>query len=301
MTGLGALIRRDMKLYFKDKGMFFSSLITPILLLVLYTTFLKKVFDDSFRSALEAAGATVADSVLNGVVGGQLISSLLAVSCVTVAFCSNLLMIKDKTSGARHDLTISPVRPSTMAMGYYLASLLSTLIITFTAAAVCLGYLACVGWYLTAGDVLGLLLDVFLLTMFGTALSSCINFWLTTDGQASAVGTIVSAGYRFICGAYMPISNFGTGLQRVLSFLPGTYGTSLLRNHAMGGAFAEMEKLGFPGEVVKAIRDSVDCNLYFFDHQVSGTQMYLILVGSILLLVGLYVVINRIAGRRGAR
>ena len=301
MTGLGALIRRDMKLYFKDKGMFFSSLITPILLLVLYTTFLKKVFDDSFRSALEAAGATVADSVLNGVVGGQLISSLLAVSCVTVAFCSNLLMIKDKTSGARHDLTISPVRPSTMAMGYYLASLLSTLIITFTAAAVCLGYLACVGWYLTAGDVLGLLLDVFLLTMFGTALSSCINFWLTTDGQASAVGTIVSAGYGFICGAYMPISNFGTGLQRVLSFLPGTYGTSLLRNHAMGGAFAEMEKLGFPGEVVKTIRDSVDCNLYFFDHQVSGTQMYLILVGSILLLVGLYVVINRIAGRRGAR
>ncbi len=301
MTGLGALIRRDMKLYFKDKGMFFSSLITPILLLVLYTTFLKKVFDDSFRSALEAAGATVADSVLNGVVGGQLISSLLAVSCVTVAFCSNLLMIKDKTSGARHDLTISPVRPSTMAMGYYLASLLSTLIITFTAAAVCLGYLACVGWYLTAGDVLGLLLDVFLLTMFGTALSSCINFWLTTDGQASAVGTIVSAGYGFICGAYMPISNFGTGLQRVLSFLPGTYGTSLLRNHAMGGTFAEMEKLGFPGEVVKAIRDSVDCNLYFFDHQVSGTQMYLILVGSILLLVGLYVVINRIAGRRGAR
>ena len=301
MTGLGALIRRDMKLYFKDKGMFFSSLITPILLLVLYTTFLKKVFDDSFRSALEAAGATVADSVLNGVVGGQLISSLLAVSCVTVAFCSNLLMIKDKTSGARHDLTISPVRPSTMAMGYYLASLLSTLIITFTAAAVCLGYLACVGWYLTAGDVLGLRLDVFLLTMLATALSSFINFWLTTDGQASAVGTIVSAGYGFICGAYMPISNFGTGLQRVLSFLPGTYGTSLLRNHAMGGAFAEMEKLGFPGEVVKAIRDSVDCNLYFFDHQVSGTQMYLILVGSILLLVGLYVVINRIAGRRGAR
>ena len=301
MTGLGALIRRNIKLYFKDKGMFFTSLITPLILLVLYSTFLGNVYEDSFRSALEAAGAMVSDELIWGCVGGQLVSSLLAVSCVTVAFCSNLLMIKDKTSGARHDLTISPVRPSTMAMGYYLASLLSTLIITFTAAAVCLGYLACVGWYLMAGDVLGLLLDVFLLTMFGTALSSCINFWLTTDGQASAVGTIVSAGYGFICGAYMPISNFGTGLQRVLSFLPGTYGTSLLRNHAMGGAFAEMEKLGFPGEVVKAIRDSVDCNLYFFDHQVSGTQMYLILVGSILLLVGLYVVINRIAGRRGAR
>ena len=301
MTGLGALIRRNTKLYFKDKGMFFSSLITPVILLVLYTTFLKKVFDDSFRSALAQAGATVADSIINGVVGGQLISSLLAVSCVTVAFCSNLLMIKDKTSGARHDLTISPVRPATLALGYYLASLLSTLIITVLAAAVCLGYLAGVGWYLTAGDVLGLLLDVFLLTMFGTALSSCINFWLSTDGQASAVGTIVSAGYGFICGAYMPISNFGTGLQKVLSFLPGTYGTSLLRNHAMGGAFAEMEKQGFPKEVEEAIRDSVDCNLYFFDHQVTNGQMYLILVGSIAVLVGIYVAINWAAARRSRR
>lgn len=301
MTGLGALIRRNTKLYFKDKGMFFSSLITPVILLVLYTTFLKKIFDDSFRSALTAAGATVADSVLNGVVCGQLVSSLLAVSCVTVAFCSNLLMIKDKTSGARHDLTISPVRPSTMAMGYYLATLASTLIVTFAAAAVCLGYLACVGWYLTAGDVLALLLDVFLLTMFGTALSSCINFWLTTDGQASAVGTIVSAGYGFICGAYMPISNFGDGLQKALSFLPGTYGTSLLRNHAMGGAIAEMDRLGFPAEVVDAIRDSVDCNIYFFGHRVTNGEMYLILCGSIAVLVGLYVLINRLAGRRGTR
>lgn len=301
MTGLGALIRRNTKLYFKDKGMFFSSLITPVILLVLYATFLKKVFDDSFRSALAQAGATVADSIINGVVGGQLISSLLAVSCVTVAFCSNLLMIKDKTSGARHDLTISPVRPATLALGYYLASLLSTLIITVLAAAVCLGYLAGVGWYLTAGDVLGLLLDVFLLTMFGTALSSCINFWLSTDGQASAVGTIVSAGYGFICGAYMPISNFGTGLQKVLSFLPGTYGTSLLRNHAMGGAFAEMEKQGFPKEVVETIRDSVDCNLYFFDHQVTNGQMYLILVGSIAVLVGIYVAFNWAAARRSRR
>ena len=115
MTGLWALI----------KGMFISSLITPMILLVLYATFLKKVYDDSFRSALAAAGASVSDAVLNGCVGGQLISSLLAVCCVTVAFCSNLLMIRDKTSGARHDLTITPVRFGTLGLSYYLSTLLS--------------------------------------------------------------------------------------------------------------------------------------------------------------------------------
>ncbi len=298
MTKLIALTKRNTKLYFKDKGMFISSLITPMILLVLYATFLKKIYDDSFRSALEAAGASISDSVLNGCVGGQLIASLLAVSCVTVAFCSNLLMIKDKTDGARHDLTIAPVRFGTLGLSYYLSTLASTLIISLSATAVCLLYLARVGWYMTATDIALMVLDVFLLTMFGTALSSCINFFLSTDGQASAVGTIVSAGYGFICGAYMPISNFGDGLQKVLSFLPGTYGTSLLRNHAMHGVFEEMRNQGFPDAVVESIRDSVDCNLYFFGTKVETGTMYLILCASTLLLIGIYVAFNIVAGRR---
>lgn len=298
MTELLALTKRNTKLYFKDKGMFFSSLITPVILLVLYSTFLKKIYDDSFRSALNAAGAKISDDVLNGCVGGQLISSLLAVSCITVAFCSNLLMIKDKTSGAIHDLTITPVRFGTLGFGYYLSTLISTLIISFCATAASFVYLAAVGWYLSAADVALLVLDVFLLTMFGTALSSCVNFFLTTDGQASAVGTIVSAGYGFICGAYMPISNFGEGLKNVLSFLPGTYGTSLLRNHILRGTFAEMKAQGFPTEVVDMIKESVDCKLDFFGTKVPTGAMYLILCASIVLLIAIYIGMNIIAGKK---
>ena len=298
MTGLGALIRRNTKLYFKDKGMFFTSLITPLILLVLYGTFLSNVYEDSFRSALEAAGATVPDKLIGGCVGGQLVSSLLAVSCVTVAFCSNLLMVQDKITGARRDLTIAPVKPGTLALSYYLSTLLSTLLICFAAAGVCLGYLAYVGWYLTAGDVAALLLDVALLVLFGTALSACVNFPLSTNGQASAVGTIVSAGYGFICGAYMPISQFSEGLQKAISFLPGTYGTSLLRNHALSGVFEEMSAQGFPSQVVEAIRDSVDCNLYFFGNKVSLRAMYLVLVSSIVLFLIFYVAMNIRSGRK---
>ena len=150
MTGLGALIRRNVKLYFKDKGMFFTSLITPVILLVLYGTFLRNVYVDSFQSALRQAGASVPQALINGCVGGQLVTSLLAVSCVTVAFCSNLLMVQDKISGARHDLTITPVKSSTLALGYYLATLVSSLIIALIATGICLVYLAITGWYLSA-------------------------------------------------------------------------------------------------------------------------------------------------------
>lgn len=298
MTGLGALIKRNTKLYFKDKAMFFTSLITPVILLVLYATFLRNVYVDSFRSALDAAGVTVSEALINGCVGGQLVSSLLAVSCVTVAFCSNLLMIQDKVSGARHDLTVAPVKPGALALGYYISTLVSSLTVNLAAAAVSMGYLAFTGWYLSAGDVLLILLDVVLLVLFGTALSSCVSFPLSTNGQGSAVGTVVSAGYGFVCGAYMPMSNFPVALQKALSFLPGTYGTSLLHNHWMRGALDEMGSRGVPSQVIDAIRDGIDCNIYFSGKAVSEPAMFLIVAGSVLVVTAIYILINALCRPR---
>ena len=297
MNTLNIMIKRNTKLFFKDKGMFFTSLITPAILLVLYSTFLGKIYKDSFASALPG-GLNVPEKLINGCVGAQLVSSILAVSCVTVAFCSNMLMVQDKANGTLKDLTVSPVKPSLLAMSYYFSTLISTLIICVAAAVICLAYIAAVGWYMSFSDILFILLDIFLLVMFGTALSSIINFFLNSQGQISAVGTVVSSGYGFICGAYMPISQFSKGLQRVICFLPGTYGTSLLRNHAMRGVYKEMSTLGFPSEIIEAIKDSVDCNLYFFGNKVEVGMMYLILGGSVALFVAIYILMNVKRGRK---
>ena len=297
MTGLFSMFSRDCKLFFKDKGMFFTSLITPLILLVLYATFLANVYKDSFMSAMPE-GFRVSEKLIDATVGGELFSSLLAVCCVTVAFCSNMLMVSDKVTGARKDFDVTPVKNSTLAFGYYSAAAFSTLIICVLASAACFAYLAAVGWYLTVSDVLCLLLDIVLLVLFGTALSSVINFFLSTQGQISAVGTIVSAGYGFICGAYMPISQFSKGLQRVISFLPGTYGTSLIRNHALRGVFEEMAATGFPKEVVEGIKDSIDCNLYFFDNKVELSAMYVIVAVSAAALIGIYILINTVFGKK---
>ena len=285
------LTRRNIILFFKDKGMFFTSLITPAILLVLYATFLGNVFKDSFMAVLPE-GLKLSEEILNGLVGGQLMSSILAVSCVTVAFCSNMLMVQDKVNGSIKDLTISPVKSSTLALSYYFATLVSTLIICLSATAICLVYVASIGWFMSACDVLMLVLDVFLLVMFGTALSSVIHFFLSSQGQMSAVGTIISAGYGFICGAYMPISSFSEGLQKVLSFLPGTYGTSLVRSHSVSGTFEEMKSIGLPDDAINSMKDGIDCNMYFFGREVDTSVKYLVLVLSTVVLIAIYVALN---------
>ena len=297
MKTLKYLINRNVKLFFKDKWMFFTSLITPVILLVLYAAFLSNVYTDAFTASIPE-GIAIGGKIIKGVVGGQLISSILAVSCVTIAFCSNMLMVQDKANESIKDLTISPVKPWTLALSYYFSTLISTLIICLTTTGVCLVYVACTGWYMSLVDVALLLLDICLLVMFGTALSSVVNFFLFTQGQISAVGTAISSGYGFICGAYMPISQFSEGLQKVISILPGTYGTSLIRNHATRGAFAEMDNLGISADVISAMKDSIDCNIYFFGEKVDIGVMYAVLIGAIILLITAYVLINRFVKRK---
>ena len=291
MSESSILIKRNIKLFFKDKAMFFTSLITPAILLVLYATFLGKVYRDSFTASLPDS-FSLPDKIINGLIGGQLMSSILAVSCVTVAFCSNFLMVQDKANGTIKDLKISPVKSSVLSFSYYIATFLSTLIICFTATAICLVYIGIVGWYMSVTDVLLMFLDVFMLVLFGTALSSLINLFLSTQGQLSAVGTIVSAGYGFICGAYMPIYSFSEGLQKAIMFLPGTYGTSLVRNHSMRGVLSEMQNEGVPAEVIVSIKDSLDCNMYFFGNRVDIPMMYVILGVAIAVLVTAFIIVN---------
>lgn len=292
MSTTSTLIKRNIKLFFKDKGIFFTALITPVILLVLYATFLGNVYRDSLTAGIPE-GIELSKNIIDGLVGSQLISSILAVSCVTVAFCSNFLMVQDKATGVIKDFKTSPAKSSTLSISYYIATLASTLIICLAAAAVCLIYSATVGWYMSLSDILYLLLDIVLLALFGTALSSVINFFLSTQGQIGAVGTIVSSGYGFICGAYMPISSFSAGLQRVISFLPGTYGTSLVRNHTMRGALAEMQTQGVPVEVINELKSALDLNLEFLGQQVSISSMYLILIAAIVILITVFILLNR--------
>lgn len=292
MQSLKSMIKRNIKLFFLDKGLFFTALITPLILLVLYATFLSNVYKDAFFLIVEPTGISVSNKIVNGFAGGQLLSSLLAVAPITVPFCANMLMVSDKISGARRDFMLTPLNKNMLALSYYASTLIASLIICAFALVICLVYIAIVGWFFSFLDVLLLLLDVIVLVFFGTALSSVVNVFLTSQGQISAVGSIVSSGYGFISGAYMPISSFSSWLKNAVAFFPSTYGTSIIRTHALGCVTTELKALGVDKAVVQAVADSVDCSVFFFDSRVPIGVAYGVLLGSIALLIGLFVILH---------
>lgn len=278
---------RNIKVYFSDKGMFFTSLITPAILLILYSTFLANVYKDAFISAIPE-GIEISNKLLNGLVSGQLVGSLLSVSCITVAFCSNMLMVQDKVNDNIKDLIITPTDNKTLAISYFLASFISTLIVNLFALVLCLIYIASNGWFMNIIDILLIVLNVVGLTLFGCILSSLINSFLTSQGQISAVGAIVSSMYGFIAGAYMPMSQFAEGLRNVLLFLPTTYGTALMKNSVMISTFRELGNI-LPVDAINSLKESIDIRLIFNNNVVSISTMYLIVILTIIVLFVIYI------------
>lgn len=189
MKILMSLVNRNRKLFFRDKGMLVSAMITPIILIVLYATFLAKVYRDSFLSNMPET-LPISDKLINGTVAGQLAAALLAVSCVTVTFCVNLTMVQDRVYGSRRDFDVSPVRKPMIYLGYFFSTVLNSLMVNMVALAACFVYVWKMGWFLRAGDVAFLIVDIILLVLFGTVLSSVVCYPLKTQGQMSAVGTV---------------------------------------------------------------------------------------------------------------
>lgn len=294
---LYALIKRNTKVYFKDKAVFFTSLITPLILLCLFVTFLKNVYIDSVKAFIPA-DITVSKSLLEGFAGSWLISSLLAVSCVTVAFCANMVMVQDKATGGYNDLTIAPIKKSTLSLSYYISTAIVTFIVCFTAFAIGLVYLAIVGFYMSFADVLLAIIDIIILVLFGTALSSIVCRFLKTQGAMSAVATLVSSVYGFICGAYMPMSQFGETLQKILMCCPWTYGTGLIRNHMMAGSLKQLKKAGVNENILSELSKSFDAKLTFFNHDVSVLAMYLVIILTTVALIGIFLLLNYIKKRK---
>lgn len=296
-----SLVARNTKCYFKNKYAFLVSMITPLVLLVLFATFLRNVYYDNFSAIIDAGTdgmITVNSRIIEGITGAWLVSSILGVSSVTVAFCSNIIMIEDKMYGTLNDFRVSPVKKTVVSISYFISNFFVTFSVLVVIMLIGFVYLAIVGWYLTVGDVFMIIVDIICNILFGTLLAGVVESFISSQGVLSAVSTLVSSMYGFICGAYMPLGQFADGLRNVLCLLPGTYGVGILRNRFMNGYISALGGEGVPNEISEIIKDNFDANFTVFGNHIPLGAMYGILLGTCALLLGAYIAIVFIKNKK---
>ena len=273
-----ALVGRNCKVFFKDKGVFLPSLISPLILLFLFIAFLGNVYRDSIRSVV--AGFEISEGLVESIASGWLVSSLISVCAVTIAFTAGTVMVQDRVTGARDDFLVSPVSSGTLSLSYFVSTYIVTATMCFFALGAGFIFMVAVGWHLSFAEFVLTVADTLLLVLFGTALSSLVCGFLKSQGAVTAVEATVSAAYGFLCGAYMPLSQLTEWLKNILMFFPGTYGTGLMHLHLMGGAIDAMAEEGIPPAMIAGMKEGFDCTLQFFSSEVPVWTCYAVLAGA---------------------
>jgi len=290
------LVKRNVKLYFKDKVTFFMSLITPFILLLLFLLFLKNVYMQSLDQILATGNMIVPAKTKESFVAAWLISSILSTSTITVSFCSATIIVSDKINRSGQDMKVAPVSKWMLFLSYLVAVFFATMIVMLCILVFGFVYLAIVGWYLSFTDVLQIISCVVLLTLFGSVLSCIIFTFIKTQGGTSAVATLISSCYGFMSGAYMPLSQYPKVMAGILGFNPGVYGTCILKNAFMGGA---IDAMNLPLQLSNEIKNGFDLNYFFFGNQVPIYLCFILLISITSILLITYIFIARFNKKHG--
>lgn len=283
------LVKRNMKIYLKDKMNVFFSVLAPLIVLLLYILFLGKMQVDSVMQMPEFATSGLTRADIQALINNWMISGVLGVSCITVAINASVCMVRDKEDGARNDMLASPIKRWVIYISYIISAFIITFCICVIVLAISLVYLACTsGFFLTFVDVLAILG----ITVLGCISSSFFVVLLCggikSVSSLSAVNGVFSTIIGFLIGAYLPFSMLPKAIQYVGCFVPGTYSTGLFKYFFMRGIVADFSaKIPPESGLVEQLMSQFSLELDFFGMKVPVGWMVFAVVLSILIFAGI--------------
>ena len=121
---------RNIKIYMKDKTAILLSMLAQIIVLGLFVLFLRDNYVGSIKDGLGELQNLLSDSDIDKIVNGWMISGVIGTALVTVALNSLVVIVKDKEDKINYDYTASPVKPHTVVLSYFTASVINTFVVS---------------------------------------------------------------------------------------------------------------------------------------------------------------------------
>ena len=165
------LTKRNLLVYFKDKQAIFFSMLTPIIVFILYLLFLKNSYVAPIMDAAKELGDLIKTEDVDMFVSGLLLTSLLGTSMITVPYQCLITIVKDKENKVDSDICSTPMSRVEIILAYFTASAISAFIMTSAVMTIGLAIMFSQGaTYLTAAGVLKLYAIALLGTFSSTSL-----------------------------------------------------------------------------------------------------------------------------------
>lgn len=291
MRGFLGLTKRNLMIYFKDFGAVVFSLLTSIIVFVLYLVFLKGTFVESIQEVSVGLESFITSNDIEMLVSGILLVGIIGSALITVSYSCLATVIKDRENKIDYDISATPIKRGQIILSYFVAATLSAFIITSIILTAGLLIIAGMGdMNLSAVSILKAYGIVFVGSVSATSIFMVLALFFRSSSASSAFFGMLSAASGFVIGAYIPLSSFSEGIQTVCNLFPATQITVLFRNVLLSGMLEKLnEKIGGVdnGMFVEGMKEAFN-----FEASIGGNALN---PSYMLMYVGIILIISTVA------
>ncbi len=278
---LWELTKRNIRIYIRDKGAVFFSLMSMLITVALMLFFLGDMhIEDVVKifaslpgrdAAADKTGATVL--VLNWISAG-----LVSTNAVTVTLAVYSTMLNDRTEGRLDSIYTAPVSRFTISSAYIISAWVCSVVIC--SVTLVISEIFCI---IKGGEPYSFIAHLKLLgficanSFTYAAIMYLLAMVAKTSGAWSGLGTVIGTLVGFIGGIYLPIGSYSEAIATGIKCLPVIYGAKLFRNVMTADAEKALFN-GIPADVLKSYRLELGTDLELFGKNITDATAVLILL-----------------------
>ena len=294
MMQFAELVKRNIRVYLRDRGAVFFSLLSMLIVLGLMLFFLGDMNISALTDVLAQLPGRDAEAdkkkaelfVMLWTCGG-----ILSINAVTVTIAVYSSMIKDRTVGVLNSIYTSPVSRLAISASYITSAWVCSIIICVLTLAISEIY--CI---IQGGDVFSVMSHLKLLGMIMVnsftyaSLMYLVAILVKTEGAWSGIGTVIGTLVGFLGGIYLPVGALAEEIAAGLKFFPVIYGAKMFRS-ILTADIAEEIFANTPEILKTEYFDVMGVTIDFFDMQITDTGCVVILLicGAVFLAAGVLV------------
>lgn len=304
MTQYIQLLKRNLLMYLRDKGVVFFSLLSMLVVLCLMVFFLGDVNIDMLTEKLAALpnrNALQDESNAFLLILAWTMGGIIPSNAVMVTLSSYSAMIKDKNSKRSDAIYTSPVKRTIIALSYITSTCFAAIIVCILTF-----FIAEVYYVIKGAQLLSLVSHIkiiFMIIISSFSYSAIMYLFATlvkTEGAWSGFGTVIGALIGFFGGTYMPIGQLSPVLQNVVKCTPIIYNTVMFRNVLCEDAYSTLF-YSVPDEIASIYKETMGISISLFENDISPLACCFVLLisGCVCLVLSMLVLNSR--KRKGAK
>ena len=227
-----SLVKRNLKLYFRDRTSVFFSMLGVVIIIGLYALFLGELM---FGHASEQFAGTPIN--VRFMMDSWIMAGVVIVATVTTTLGAYGATVADNSSKVIYDFRVSPIPRSTIVLSYIISAFCVGLIMSLVSFVFGQFYIVLSGGQIISlGKFIQALGIIMLSVLMNASISFLIITFVKSNNAFGAVSTVFGSIIGFLMGVYIPVGNLPEGLQSFIKVMPLSHPAVLMRQVMMSEA-----------------------------------------------------------------